>query len=511
MMLLAIDVGTTRCKVGLFDHQGRLLSLASRPTPSRRTPDGHAYDPEQLWQQLGAAIQDAGREQPLDGVTAVGVSSMAETGLLLAADGTERTPFIPWFDRRTLSTAEQLHRRVDVERRFYVTGARPSYKCAVSKLLWLQTREPQITRNATWLSVADYVVYRLSGALATDYSLATRTYAFDIDRKAWDTAWLREIGLPRHIFPEALPAGALVGQVTDAVATELDLPRGAPVVLGGHDHVCAAFAAGAVQPDTVFDSMGTAETLIGALTRRELRADDYNSGLTFGCHTARHRYYWMGGLSTSGGSLEWLRRVLGDPPLSYEALASLLETIPRQPSGIVYFPYLTGSGSPHRDEDVRAAFLGLDEEHGRADLLQAVLEGTAYEMEWIRRAAARATERSINHIVAAGGGARNRRWLQIKADVCGCPLSMLPTPEATLLGAALLAGLGSGVYNLEADALALPALHDNGRVEPDAGRHELYRRLYEDGYCRLQEPLRQLAGAVDHRPRTVPKPPAQDS
>jgi sugar (pentulose or hexulose) kinase len=336
-------------------------------------------------------------------------------------------------------------------------------------------------------------VYRLSGVMRTDPSLAGRTYAFRIDRGAWDADWLEAWGLSPGLFPPVAASGEPVGAVSAGGIA--GLPPGTPVAIAGHDHVSAAFAAGALAPGRVFDSMGTAEALLGALDGQSLGPQEFASGLMYGCHTAHGRLYWMGGLSASGGSVEWLRGVLGDPPLSYAALQELLERdLPQAaPTGILYFPYLNGSGSPHSDLRVRGAFLGLDATHGRADLLQAVLEGAAYELEFIRRTAERTGGRAIETIVAAGGGTRNRRWMQIKADVSGCRIEVFPTPEASLVGAALLAGAGCGVFSSQAQAAGAFA---GGEVEvytPDPARRSRYLHLYEQGYLQFQEPLRQAA------------------
>lgn len=336
---------------------------------------------------------------------------------------------------------------------------------------------------------ADFVVHRLTGALATDYSLAGRTFAFRLDRKTWDGDWLREWALETDLFPPALPSGQPAGKVTPE-HERLGLRDGTPVAVAGHDHLCGAFAAGVTAPGRVFDSMGTAETLIGALPERQLTRADYDTGLMYGCHTARGHLYWMGGLSASGGSVEWLR-ALPPTPLTYADLEALLDSAPHTPSGLLYFPYLLGSGAPHAEASARGALIGLTAAHSLADLLQAVLEGAAYEIEFIRRAGAEATGQSIEQLIAAGGGVHNRRWLQIEADVSNYRLEVLAQPEATLLGAALLAGLGCGLYAEEREALAAVAQAETETFLPDAGRHAVYRRLFEGGYLKLQTPLRE--------------------
>jgi xylulokinase len=431
-------------------------------------------------------------------IAAVGVASMAETGLLLdRRTGTARTPMLPWFDRRPTAYAAQIAQAGDRYERFCATGQYPSFKSTLAKLLWLRERDHSITNGAVWLSAADYIAYRLTGVFATDPTLAVRTYAFRVDGRDWDHDWLRQWGLAADLFPPVLSSGTPVGGVSDHGA-QLGLSPGTPVGIAGHDHVCAAFAVGAAVPGTAFDSMGTAEALVGAIGARVLGQPAYNSGLTYGPHVVPDLGYWMGGLSAAGGSVEWFRALLSDPPLPYEALDQLLAAAGDDPTGIVYVPYLLGSGTPHPDPLATGAFIGLRAEHGRADLAKAVLEGMAYELEFIRRTAEHGTGVPIGSLVAAGGGARNRHWLQIKADVHGCTIRVPHIAEATALGAALLAGLGAGVY-ADAAAATCQTYQAAATVFPNDARHQIYRSVYQQAYLPLQAPLRQLSHTLAHQ------------
>jgi sugar (pentulose or hexulose) kinase len=317
-----------------------------------------------------------------------------------------------------------------------------------------------------------------------------RTYALHLNEKTWDNKWLLSVGLDPGLFPDLLPSGSIAGRLSKAAARETGLPEGIPCAVAGHDHVCGALAISAVEPGLVFNSMGTAESLVGALDDRPLGPSEKQSGLVFGPHVIPGKRYWMGGLSASGGSVEWLRSLLGEPPLSYSEVEALLEQAPQSPTGILYFPYLAGSGSPHTDLFVRGAFIGLDTSHGRPHLARAILEGAAFELEVIRRAAERISSQSVTVLAAAGGGTRSRTWMQIKADVSGCRIEAQPMPETTLLGAALLAGVGAGLYPDHAAALASLAPSQPVEYLPDEDRHASYQRLYTQGYLALQEPLR---------------------
>jgi len=473
-MLLGIDIGTTHCKVGLFAPDGGAVHIAVRPTD---------YAPDALWAAVDDALAEITRVAGLESVAAIGISSMAETGLLLdCATGEARTPFLPWFDRCAEAEAIAIARESDAYERFCRTGLRINYKSGLAKLLWLQAQGADFT-GAVWLSAADYVAYRLTGAMATDPTLAARTFAFDIAAGTWDAEWLARWRLTPAHFPPVLPSGTtLVG----LRASLHGLKPGIPVAVAGHDHVCAAFAAGATTPGVIFDSLGTAETLVGARPTQPLGERDYASGFIYGPHVIPGCQFWMSSLSASGGSVEWARALLSDTPLSYADFVALVAAAGPDPTGIVYAPYLAGSGAPRANPAAHAVFAGLTAPHTRAHLAKAVLEGTAYEVESMRRAAEALTGQPITAFIVAGGGEKNPHWLHIKADVSGCTLHAYEQIEATLLGAALLAGVGAGVYVDHAAAQAVLNVDSGIVYHPDKQRHARYRVIYEQQYIPLQ-------------------------
>ncbi|HEU5014898.1 MAG TPA: FGGY family carbohydrate kinase [Roseiflexaceae bacterium] len=481
MALLVVDVGTTHCKAGLFHEDGRALQLASARMPSGEVCWGSVtYAPEAVWQTVLHAIHDAITAAGRPAIAAVGIASMAETGLLLdRRSGAPRTPFFPWFDPSAEASAEQFASHGSELERFRAFGIYASFKCSLAKALWVRDHATDALDDATWLSVADYVAYRMTGQIATDPSLAGRTYAFNLAERRWHDDWLQQFNLSADLFPPVLPSGTPVGTLSDAAVTQLGLQHGVPVVIAGHDHVCAAFGAGATLPGCVFDSMGTAEALVGTLHEQTIDERMARSGLTFGIMPFHDGLYWIGGCSASGGSLEWISHMLSDPPLSYEQIAALEKCMDAERGDIIYLPHLRGSGAPCHNPAARGAFIGLSASHTRADLLKAVLEGTAYQMELIRQAAEAVTDQPVQAITAAGGGTRNRRWLQIKADVYGAPIHIPATDEATLFGAALIAGIGCGVYRDADEALAVAAAQPGTTIEPDMERHQMYMERFE--------------------------------
>lgn len=492
--LLGLDVGSTNAKAILFGSDG-VSAVATRPMPLRRGPGGSAsFDPDQVWNVVSDGIREVIELAGAGTIASVGVTSMAESGVLIdAVTGSHRTPLIPWFDTAAGIDAQRLAAMADPRQRFCRTGQSMNYKAGVAKITsTIRQRGASVVEKSKWLSTADYVAYRLAGALATDPSLAARTHAFDITKGGWDELWIRQISLEPDLFPEVLPSGTLCGRVSRVAAADCGLAAGVPVAVAGHDHVVAAYALGILKPGRVLDSMGTAESMTGAMPQRDLTEADCRSGLLFGPHVVPGTLHWMGALSAAGGSVEWLRTMLADPYVSYEHLLNLLSRAPDGPSPILYFPYLAGAQAPEPDASARGAFFGLKMSHTASDLALAVLQGATYEMERIRRSAA-AIAGPLDDIVVTGGGTRIRRWLQLKADVAGVPLAISPHREAAALGAALLAGVGAGVFAGHEEAQAAANRGSGERVQtvqPDPVDHRLHQRLLDGPYAGLQAALR---------------------
>lgn len=493
MGLLGIDIGTTHTKVGLFDLEGRLIKMAVRPTESYFDTTGHVYlNADRLWETTITCIKEVVEKQD-ENVSVIGIASMAETGLLIErSTGLARMDLIPWYSRCAETEAELIASSDDPYERFKKSGLHTSFKYGLAKLLWVKRQDPHLLQNAVWLSTADFIAFKLTGKMGTDYTLAARTFAFRLDEKRWDEEWIHSFGLLDSLFPPAFPSGTCLGSVTREVGQHLGLVEGTPVSISGHDHVCAALAVGATRPGVVFDSMGTAETLFGTLDERPLTREDFNSGLSFGSHVLKNHYFWLGGVQSSGGSLEWLRNLLGDSQLTYEEIHRLLALIKNEPTGILYFPYLTGSGAPKPNPRARAAFIGLTASHGKGDLLKAVLEGTAYEIEAIRQTAEENALTPITKMIVVGGGTKNPTWLQVKADITNCELIVPKESQATLLGAALVAGIGCGLLKDRETFIDQDQKRDTTCVLPNAHHHLIYKKLFEEGYLFLQNRLREF-------------------
>ncbi len=492
MSLLGIDIGTTNLKVGLFNRDGNLIDIQT--ASNRVYYDKHSfpyYDPAVLVESVIGLIKEL-QEQSRHEIETIGITSMAESGLLVNQEtGEYISPILPWFDRRTNKIADQLRLEIDEIDRFKKTGIKHSYKHGLAKILWLKEAGYQIKNGVKWLSTADLIAFHLTKVVATDYTLAARTYVYRIDTKEWDESFIQKCGLDIELFPEVKASYEPVGEVSEGF-DDYGIKEGTPVVVAGHDHVCAALAVGAVTPQVVLDSIGTAETLVGSVAERTITEEDYRSGLNFGVHVLPNRLFWMGAIQSSGGSIEWLRNLLADDKLTYDRLLYLLDRADHQPTGILYFPYITGSGAPIPDTDVNGAFIGLKASHSKVDVIKAVLEGLSYEFEWMKNTVEKILSTKLDQITSVGGGTKNKYWMQLKSNVSNCPITIPKINEATLMGAAMLAGLAKGIYQDEADMLDVIDQIKKEEIQPNSSLYKKYKNVYQNGYLKLQDPIRQL-------------------
>src|SRR5215213_7394661 len=485
-ILIGADVGTTNIKVVAFDRSGSTLEGASSPTPTHFPKLGRAhYNPNELWNSFAATLlqvteklEDPGR------VASIAIASMGEAAVPLDSSGHPTSDIIAWFDGRARPQAERLGRVVGQDRIFGLTGLSLQPIFGLCKLLWLEENEPDAySRTSMWLNVADYMAFRLCGVAATDYSLASRTLALDLHGLRWAGELLEEVGIPEDLFAPLRAGGSFLGPVTPDAAAATSLPEGTGVAAGGHDHVCGALAVGVTQKGTMLNSLGTAEAIFLPLERPLTDPQVGHQGYTQGAHVAGH-YYVFGGQYTSGASVEWLREVLGG--IDYEAMISEAEEVPSGSLGAFFLPHLRLANPPYDDPASRGAFIGLSTDNTRGTLFRAVLEGLAFESRnSLEPLLAHSRVEKLRAIYAIGGGTQDRLLMRIKATVLDRTITVIGVEEATSLGAAILGGIGTGVYADVPSALK-ELRYAESIVEPvkeevpfyDAAFRRVYGRIY---------------------------------
>ena len=500
-ILLGLDLGTTNCKALAFDLDGRLVGSASAPTPAIPSTGGNAadrsgpmYDAAALWQVSARLIREVVQQLGSDQrVAALTVASMGESGVLVDADGIPLAPVLNWYDRRTVPWNDWWRERLDEPTIYQITGLPLDHIYSAHKLLWHRQQDPATFERArTWLGLSDWITFCLTGARTTSYSMASRTMLFDLRTYSWSEELLRLTDLPVSLLPPALPSGEVIGEVTQNAARVTGLAPGTPVATGGHDHICAALAAGVIEPGIVLNSTGTTDTVLAALKAPILSWEVASSGLCCGCHAARDRYYLVGGIM-SGAVVSWMTRLLGDGD-GPEVVAELMEeaaSVPVLARESWFLPYLGGSGPPDRDPDAWGAWLGLRLNHSRGDLVRSAMEGLCFALRYLLEGHRRVTGDPVRELRAVGGGTRNVWWQRLKADVLGLTIEVPDVSEVTARGAALLGGIAVGVYADAAQASAR-AYRPAERYQPDPARHAIYDAAYRDVFLELYPTLRGL-------------------
>lgn len=481
MSLLGIDVGTTGCKAAVYRTDGERLALVYREYPTLHPQPGWAeLDSADVWAKVREAIAEAAARAGDDRITALCVSSMGEA--MTPVDATRRIlgNCILCSDVRGAEYADALHERMGPERFYAINPNILNAAYSMPKLAWLREHEPELYGRADrFLLWSDLVGYLLGGEAITSFSHANRTLLFDIRAEQWSDALLDASGIAREKLPDVAPSGTVVGQVSTAMARELGLPDGVGIVMGGHDQCCNALGAGVIAPGSAVCGIGTFECYAPTFRMPDDPLAMFERGLNIEHHVVPDLYVTFA-YNQSGSLVRWFRDTFA-ADASPEGFASIYDRLsaemPAEPTRLLVLPYFEPTGPPDYISDGAGVILGLTPTTTRGDILKAIMEcATLYFVELME--ALRDLGLGVDAFTATGGGARSDAWLQIKADVFGLPFIRPAETEGSTLGAAMLAGIATGVF---ADAgQAVEACVRRARTfYPDPARHQRYREKAE--------------------------------
>jgi xylulokinase len=490
--LMGIDLGSTSLKAFVYDLEGNRIAGGSRPTlkyhPNPDRPEWTVWQPEQIWGGTAEAIRDAVSQLSDPGlIKAVAVTGMGMDGVPIDKDGQWLYPFISWHDPRTAPQHSWWLENVGDEKTF-LSGGWPIWTISTAlRLLWMAEHEPEILkRTDKWLLIEDFLNFKLTGCQVTDFTMASCTGLFDQRRLNWSDEILGLAGIERRLLVDAACSGTVIGEVTETAAQATGLKVGTPIVLGGHDFLCGALPVGAFKPGVVLDVTGTWEIVLTATDEPNLTAEVFEAGLVSEAHVARGKFAGWGG-AVAAEMLEWYRKEYGlgakqaaetSGGDDWDYLMAEAAASPPGSRGVMFLPHLSGSGCPVKDGRSMGAFVGLTNMSGKGDMLRAVVEGLDYQFLDIVRSMQSGMGLKPDRLVAVGGAVRNKFWMQNKADVTGLPIDVPNVDEATPLGAAILAGIGVGLYRDEEDAFQ--HVYKQGHTfEPDLKLSEQYCEWFE--------------------------------
>ncbi len=499
--LIGIDVGTTGAKTLLIDDRGSVVQSVTVEYPMYTPhPLWAEQDPEDWWQATVRSIGQALEHSQIDPkeIAGIGLTGQMHGMVMLDGRGNVLRPCIMWNDQRTAPQCEWIMESVGRERFLELTlnPALPGF--TAPKIIWTRENEPDIyARAAKVLLPKDYIRYRLTGVYATEVSDASGTVLLAVAERTWSEQVLEALGIPAEWMPECVESPEVTGGITPEVADLTGLPVGLPVVGGAGDQAASAVGTGIVEPGLVSVTIGTSGVVF-AYTATPTR--DPEGRLHTFCHAVPGKWHVMGVTLSAGGSLRWVRDTLGisekhiaalsgvDP---YEILIAEAANAPAGCEGLIFLPYLTGERTPYPDPNARGTFFGLTLRHDKRHMVRAVMEGVAFSLrdsiELFRDLAV-----PIEQVRATGGGARSLVWCQILADVFGTELVTVNVTEGTAYGAALLAGVGTGVYGSVPEACSA-TVRIVDRIEPAVER----RGLYDEYYSVYRSLYRALKPAFD--------------
>jgi xylulokinase len=487
--ILAYDLGTGGLKAALYSDQGGYLDslFAEYPTVSARETWAE-QKPDSWWSAFCAASRGLIEKHGLDphDIAVASFSGQMMACLPVDRSGEPLRDCLIWADRRSVPQTEHLRERIAEQRYYRLTGNKiyPTYP--LPKFMWLKENEPEIyEKTYKFLQPKDYIVLRLTGTFATDYSDASATAALDMETRDWSAEVLELAGIDRKKLPDIRSSTDRVGTVGREAAQQCALASGTPVVLGAGDGPCGNLGAGVVQEGKAYIYLGTSSWI--SLASRQVVADP-NMVLFNICSVEPGMTYVYGTMQMGGGSFQWLKETIcvAEKQLSeltgtspYDYMTREAEKSPPGAKNLIFLPYLRGERSPRWNPRARGAFIGLTASHARCDIIRAVLEGITYNLKIIRQAIA-SQGAPVQQMRAIGGGAESRLWRQIFADVFQESIQVPVLLEgANTLGSAILGGVGAGIFESFGviDRLNPVSLVQEPGADPQSRR--VYQELFE--------------------------------
>ena len=476
--LLGIDLGTSSVKVVAFGVEGALKGIGFAEYPILTPRLGYAeQDPEQWWRSTVTAVREALDKVGHPEILGIGFSGQMH-GLVLLDQGKRLLrPAIIWADQRSAELLPEIEDRVGRSLLAQRCGTAPTAGFAIASLYWLQKFEPQtLELAATWMLPKDFLRFKLTGELGTDESDAASSGLFNVGQRVWADEVIGRLALPRSLFPKVHASADVVGPLSESAADELGLRAGIPVSAGCADQPAQAVGNGLLDPPLGSMTIGTGGQVFVPLTRPlidpELRLHTF-------CHAPPARWYLLGAMLSAGMALRWLRSVLGRGGASYEELVQLAAEVQPGSEGLFFLPYLVGERSPLMDPEAKAGFIGLALRHGPGHFVRALLEGVAFALRQIVDTMV-GCGADLTRLVASGNGLANPIWRQIVADILNRPLCQGTGEQASEragVGAAMIAGIGSGVFHGYQDAQKLAPIF-NVVTEPNRDTVALYEPHY---------------------------------
>ena len=504
--LMGIDYGTGGVRVGVFDREGTPVVFRGVEFGTDFPRPGRAeQDPDVWWSSLVEATNEMIREDGVPPEEIAGIAADTTSCTVLAMDENDRhlRPAIMWMDVRASDQARRLAETGEPALKYNGFGA-VSAEWMPSKALWLKENEPENYNDARHIcECQDWLNHRLTGEWVASINNASARWYYDRDTGGWPESFYGAVGLEGVLdkFPEkVLDMGAVVGGLRKEVAGELGLKAGTPVAQGGIDAFVGALGLGVTEPGTMALITGSSHVMIG-----QAPEPIHGKGF-FGAYTDAQipgQYTVEGGQVSTGSIVAWFKNQYASEARAeasrrgvdpYEVLNEMAHDIPIGSDGLVLIDYFQGNRTPHTDPLARGMIWGLSLGHTPGHVFRAIIEGICYGTENIfRTMRGHGFEPRMN--VVSGGPTKSDLWMRMHADVSNIPISFTRVGDGPVLGAAMLAAVGAGIYP-DIQEASRHMVHTTHTIEPDKARHEEYRfyvERYVETYPRMRELMHEMA------------------
>lgn len=496
-LLLGIDIGTSACKIAVFEKNGTVIAAGSGDYPVYYPQPGWAeQNPDEWWTAVCETIKTLLEKNHIDAqeIAGVGIDGQSWSAIPIDQEGNVLANTPIWMDTRAQDICDRINREIGEENIFALTGnsLQPSYTTA--KILWYKENLPQMYEKIDKILQSNaFIAYRLTDALSHDMSQGYGVHCFDMKNGCWNDEMCEKMGIPRSFLPELVPSHQVVGTVTPKAAEKTGLAVGTPVVAGGLDAACGTLGAGVIHVGETQEQGGQAGGM--SICIEEYAADPR---LIMGAHVVPGQWLLQGGTVGGGGVMRWFEkefagyeREIADRvgKSSLDQLNEIAQETPPGSDGVVFLPYMAGERSPIWDPNAKGVYYGLDFNKTKGHMVRAAMEGVAFSLKH-NLDIAEDTGAKVEELRAMGGSANSLLWTQIKSDITGKPIVVPSSDTATTLGAVILAGVGVGVYKDFEEAVHM-TVKLTRRHEPDMEKHRLYQKNYET-YLELYKSLKGL-------------------
>jgi len=487
-LLLGLDVGTTATKALLISTEGKAVASASHNYGLITLhEDWVEQNPEDLWQGVIVTTRAVLEHvKPEDQVIALSISAQGGTTIPVDADFHPVANAISWMDHRAHEQAEQIRSFLGEDRIYEISGWQVYDGLPLLHICWLRKNAPETFASARYfLFVNDFIIHRLTGHLCMDPSDAGITQLYNIAEGQWDKRMLEIAGIEPGQLSPVRNSGTVVDKLTAKAGMETGLSRSVLVVNGAHDQYCAALGAGVLQSGDVMLSCGTAWVILGVMERLKL---DPKRLLSISPHVIPNKWGALRSMGAVGASMEWFLDNFpfnGDRHELYETLNRCVEEVSVGSKGLMFFPPSGGYG-----RGTRGGFIGLSISHSRSDMARSIMEGITYDLRWTTEDVQKAGIES-KKLKMVGGAASSPIWPKIVADITHIPVTLPSTTQAASFGAAMLAGVGSGIFPSPVSAYQMLSGRET-LLEPDQKNCNKYDELFEI----YQTTFRQIADSL---------------